>query len=503
MLVSSAPAQFTGDAANPSLLVTGNSEQVQPKLKPAPGGGFYMSWYDNRTGGYDPYVQRFDANGFPQWPSPGVMVANTSFSSTEDYGFTVDGAGNAVVVFRDDRFGGVKITAQAISPAGVPLWGAMGVQMPSGASVNSPKAGTGSDGSVYAGWSDSGKASILRLDANGAATWGAPFAITDGSSASYILSDLQPGDNGSIIASCVRYPTFTSAKVLHAQKLSTSGAPQWAGVTVPVFTTGSIQTGNFPTFLPDGSGGGVFSFYTVSPLQSYVQWVAPNGTLKFGTNGVAVTPTSTGMNRTNPAISFDAGSGTVFANWVEQIPNSSSFGVAAQAFDGTGARLWGSGGTTTTYLQPLATVYDCQQARALLVGGLPTFMWVTASAFGVQTVSSRALSADGSSAWGAKDVALPPGSKSRLAGMTLAGGSTAVAVWQGAASGGDDLFGQCVNSDGSLGVLGDMNGDGLVNGADLGILLASWGPCSGCRADMNHDGVVDGADLGALLAQWS
>ncbi|MFO0873488.1 MAG: hypothetical protein U0575_05895 [Phycisphaerales bacterium] len=49
----------------------------------------------------------------------------------------------------------------------------------------------------------------------------------------------------------------------------------------------------------------------------------------------------------------------------------------------------------------------------------------------------------------------------------------------------------------------DQTGDGLVNGADLGVLLVSWGPCGGCTADINCDGVVDGVDLGALLGAWS
>ena len=49
----------------------------------------------------------------------------------------------------------------------------------------------------------------------------------------------------------------------------------------------------------------------------------------------------------------------------------------------------------------------------------------------------------------------------------------------------------------------DINGDGVVDGADLGSLLAAWGPCSRpCPADLNGDGVVDGADLGMLLAGW-
>ncbi|MCA9286477.1 MAG: hypothetical protein KDA22_14730 [Phycisphaerales bacterium] len=51
----------------------------------------------------------------------------------------------------------------------------------------------------------------------------------------------------------------------------------------------------------------------------------------------------------------------------------------------------------------------------------------------------------------------------------------------------------------------DLNGDGAVNGADLGLLLGAWGPCPAgcCDADLNNDGIVDGADLGLLLADWS
>jgi hypothetical protein len=52
----------------------------------------------------------------------------------------------------------------------------------------------------------------------------------------------------------------------------------------------------------------------------------------------------------------------------------------------------------------------------------------------------------------------------------------------------------------------DLDGDGDVDGADLGELLAAWGPCEPageCPADLNGSGDVDGADLGALLAAWS
>lgn len=51
---------------------------------------------------------------------------------------------------------------------------------------------------------------------------------------------------------------------------------------------------------------------------------------------------------------------------------------------------------------------------------------------------------------------------------------------------------------------GDMNGDGQVNGSDIGVLLGFWGPGNPLfpRTDINLDGRVDGADLGVLLANW-
>jgi hypothetical protein len=49
-------------------------------------------------------------------------------------------------------------------------------------------------------------------------------------------------------------------------------------------------------------------------------------------------------------------------------------------------------------------------------------------------------------------------------------------------------------------VLGDLDGNGLVNGADLGLLLGAWGTAG--PGDLNGDGIVNGADLGLLLGAW-
>jgi hypothetical protein len=52
----------------------------------------------------------------------------------------------------------------------------------------------------------------------------------------------------------------------------------------------------------------------------------------------------------------------------------------------------------------------------------------------------------------------------------------------------------------------DVTLDGMVDGSDLGIVLASWGPCNNsapCPADVNSDGTVDTADVDLIKANWS
>ena len=53
---------------------------------------------------------------------------------------------------------------------------------------------------------------------------------------------------------------------------------------------------------------------------------------------------------------------------------------------------------------------------------------------------------------------------------------------------------------------GDLTGNGIVDGADLGTILAYWGPRTqdptSIASDLNGDGLINGADLGVLLAIW-
>ena len=49
----------------------------------------------------------------------------------------------------------------------------------------------------------------------------------------------------------------------------------------------------------------------------------------------------------------------------------------------------------------------------------------------------------------------------------------------------------------------DLDGDGRVDGHDLGLLMAVWGTAGQFGGDFDGDGTVDGSDLAMLLADWA
>ncbi len=52
------------------------------------------------------------------------------------------------------------------------------------------------------------------------------------------------------------------------------------------------------------------------------------------------------------------------------------------------------------------------------------------------------------------------------------------------------------------GTIADLDGNGVVDGADLGMLLTAWGTSS-CVHDLNGDGTVNAVDLGVMLLAWT
>ena len=68
--------------------------------------------------------------------------------------------------------------------------------------------------------------------------------------------------------------------------------------------------------------------------------------------------------------------------------------------------------------------------------------------------------------------------------------------------GGACVMSSCLDCPTSPACPADLDGNGFVDGTDLGNLLAAWGPSAACAADIDGDGFVNGVDLGAMLGAW-
>ena len=445
-LSPAASAQWSSDPATNLPVADAPGSQVQPKLAATPDGGVYVSWYDGASG-FDARLQKLDAGGNELFPHAGLLVADRSFSSTQDYGLDVDASGNALLTFRDDRAGGVQITAALVTAAGAQPWGPTGTALTNTTDfLAAPKIAGTSDGGAVVAWTQNASTRLQKLDASGDPQWPQDVVLTP-ATGTYSASDLHDAGSDVILAFVHQTGSFGSARHLLAQKFDAAGNPLWGPGPVAVFDGGSLQFGNFPQFVTDGSGGAVFSWYDTAGanLQSYVQHVLPNGAEAFPHNGLAVS-TDTTRDRVSPDVAFDASTGAIYVYWNEQ-GGSGLEGVYGQKFDAVGVRLWTETGLA---IAPLAAD-DVTQVRALLGGPGAFAFWSAAPAFGQDRLHGASASGSaGGTVDFTLDVSTTPSMKSRLVATNSAAGF-AVLAWQDERADSGDIYAQNVNPDGSLG----------------------------------------------------
>ncbi|MEZ6002853.1 MAG: hypothetical protein R3F17_16835 [Planctomycetota bacterium] len=476
LLCSLASAQWSTDPAAPLAVADAASDQNLAKLAATPDGGVWVSWFDGIASGWDVRVQKLDAAGNELLPHNGVLVADRSFSSTQDYGLSVDAAGNALVVFRDDRAGGIEVTAALVTPTGAQPWGVNGVALTSGAAfVANPKITGTADGGSIVGWMDNGVASFQKLDAAGVPQWGSAVSLTP-PAGTYTVAGLHATGNDAIFSLVHQTGNFTSPKHLKANKISSTGSLLWGAGPLPVFDGGSLQFGNYPDFRTDGAGGAVFAWYSSSPsLQCFVQRMDASGTELFAHNGVAVA-TVAGQLRVDPDAWVSPLDGNIYAAWTELNGTQSMRGVSAQRIDTSGSLVWGAAGTV---LVPLGTS-DQSMARVLPGGGSggALVVWESAPAFGTDQLFAAHVDASGAIDVPTVDVASTPSQKMRLSTAMTAGGF-GVLAWTDAAVDAGDIRMQAIGLDGQLGGAGSGLGtvycSGVPNSTGLPGSLSAQG----------------------------
>lgn len=153
---SSLFAQWSIDPGVNLTVCDTTGEQALAKLGSTSDGGCYISWFDNRSGSYAVYLQRFDPMGNKLWAPNGLLVSNNPQSSSlVDWDLMVDATSdNAILTFTDTRnSGNLNPFVYAISPNGDFLWGANGIDLnPTADFQANPKLTQTDDGNIVIAW---------------------------------------------------------------------------------------------------------------------------------------------------------------------------------------------------------------------------------------------------------------------------------------------------------------------------------------------------------------
>ncbi len=527
---SIASAQWTNDPSLNTKLCTPTTgtttgDQVQAKIRPRLDGGFYVSWFDLRTPGFSVYLQRFNADGEAMWSPEGVLVATRTLSSTNDYEMRVDANGNAVLAYNvQDAIvsSAQQIAVQKVSPTGQLLFGSGGVIVSQGTLGKfTPRMAILSNGNIAVGWTSSettptpSGVRLQVLSPGGVPQWAAGGINWGETGRSLSMSDVQPGEDGGVIALWVRpIAGTTSARGLSAQLFSASGQPLWtdnsgsgvavtnAGTPVVIYnpTNGvrSIQLGYFPTFQSDGQGGAVFCWYdNVNTNRGvYIQHLDRFGSPRFAINGfnvISATPASSRL-RIGAACAYDAASDRYNVAFIDSNTNQSSWGVLAQRVDPTGTLEYAATGAVVRENLPK------QPSFVSVQNGPENGMYVAAfesqSATASHVIAAR-LDATGAAVWPGSPIVLSSSlsSKARLDFARTSGGMP-VAVFSdgrvtGAISGGQ-LFMQNIGPDGTLGPAAAPPAS--CNDADI---AGTDGDIPGVR-----DGVLDNGDFAVFFSAF-
>ncbi|MBN2069899.1 MAG: T9SS type A sorting domain-containing protein [Candidatus Krumholzibacteriota bacterium] len=313
-------------------------------VSPDGSGGALVCWTDGRdseTNSRDVYAQRLDSNGNRLWGRWGAEVYTGS--EDQDYPLIVsDGAGGAVIVWRDNRDSNIDLRAQRLDASGSMLWDPSGIPVCTDLSdQNRQQIATDGSGGVIVTWDDDRASSndiyAQRVDLNGIIKWdldGIPICVrANQQTFPRIVSD---ETGGAII-------TWQGSTVsLYAQRVDADGDTLWAanGIVVCSNPYGSRSD---PQIAIDGSGGAVLCWYdSRTPRGIYGQRIDAAGDTLWNGAGAKICLAVGSMS--DPRIASD-GSGGAAIVWKESLRQQYDYGdVYAQTVDADGYAQGPSGG---------------------------------------------------------------------------------------------------------------------------------------------------------------
>ncbi len=343
-------------------------------------GGAIVVWDDSRGLSADIYAQWIDINGVVRWTFDGVVVCDEG--SSQSHTVTVsDGAGGAIVVWRDRRAGdNYDIYAQRIDATGAPRW-PVGAPSTEGIAIcdlsgnqQLPIAVSDGAGGAIITWEDERVADWVifaqRVNSDGELQWptGAPSTIgaevCTASGIQWEISMVADGAGGALLAWEDGRNNAVTNFDIYAQRINHNGTPLWAvgGIAASRADLGETD----PVIAGDGAGGAIVAWVDRRDLgaTSYdirARLINSLGGPDWPANEVIVCNHE--YSQDNPKIVSDGAGGAIVA-WRDvrgQVPTYND--VYAQRIDATATTRWTANGIA------IVAAEDQQQSHTMISDG--------------------------------------------------------------------------------------------------------------------------------------
>jgi len=327
-------------------------------------GGAIVAWTDDRSGDHVVYAQRVDAGGNICWPAGGIAVSDGSGEQVCS-DIAADGAGGAIISWRDYRWLNYDVRVQRVDAAGNLVWAGDGVMacVEPSSQMGSRVMGNGSGGATVI-WNDYRNGADVdlyaqRVDAGGNVQWAPDGVIVVSAAGDQRSAGLAGDGSGGAI---VTWEDLRSVDAdIYAQRIDIDGATLWPAGGVIVCAEADDQLA--PRLVSDGFGGAVIIWddWRWLNLDIRGQRIDADGTLLWEADGLMICVEPSSQILRCPLLATDDG-GTV-VTWSDVRTSSNSRDVYAQRVSGGGYVQWQPDGI------PVCTLPEVQQVDGIVPDG--------------------------------------------------------------------------------------------------------------------------------------
>ncbi len=432
-------------------------KQLQPRFTLSENGGMYVTWLDERNGGYpqsDIYVQHVSPAGDMSFVNDGLALTNGK--KYQNGGLVrSDGNGGALIIWSNASTGSIGITAQHVRAGGSQAWDVDGSEFFFGIDGDASKIQTLS-------WADN-KALIFWEDNRWSGT-------------------------GSVSMAQVMDHSAAITKALDGEELS-----------------GNAQQLN-PKIVPDNSGGAFISYTNISTGTEilFAQHVDDDLAPTWPSDGVQVNPNAfLGQFRPDMASSADD---YLYYFWTEEIFFQGLL-IFCQKYDMSGTAQWSEGGLQVS---PEDVGGDKYVTSVIAMADSSVlYVWESETVDGTDTYVSK-LSETGSVLW-TEPVSAASGTQRGSVAIYDANNEIVYIAWEdlrNVAQSGVDLYVVQVDTDGNLGdeqlisnAFGDQTQLALSLADDMSsVLFAAWQDYDGFQHDIYVKNLTADTDADQITA---